>query len=435
MTEKHIIYEDDEIVVIERYINNDRLIMTFGDAVNLANGDNFYAEKPIIKHNISAISFMSKTKNWFPEKNMISAIQVILSKLKQFKVRICYGGSMGGYGALKYSKLLMADYVISFIPQWSINASEIIDPSYNHYYLDQKNSNMAIKFSDLAGKIYIVIDPDYKADMMHLDKIKKLNYPIEVINCMSSDHHVTSILAGSEFFIKIVNFVTGYDTTINIKKSIRHIRKNHDMVNSIIINRAMKKHPKMLFNILKKLSPEAEIFNKKSFLKDIENFFLINFYLFDKFEIFDQLQKLKLINRFFIRLSAFNCFDGNHLRDFRGKQLVYNCLNNKLELREVERVNKLSFLIPISINNDLELLSINIDNKNFPIVLNQNNDLFIPIDDFNNLNFVHKFLVCFKKQDYYVITSNQFYMTALPNGQCTFRTINILAWEQFYPFV
>src|SRR5271168_4492658 len=97
------------------------VLITFGDLIMLASGLNFFAEAPTTKSEISCVGIMAKKGNWYPVESLKAAATALASIIQGYDRRITYGGSMGGYAAIKFSRLLGATEVISLCPQWSID--------------------------------------------------------------------------------------------------------------------------------------------------------------------------------------------------------------------------------------------------------------------------------------------------------------------------
>ena len=123
--EKHIIFEDEQIRAIFLRGSSDELIFSFGDLITRAKGLSINAEKSLLKHDFNVIGIMPKQKSWFPESSMRQMFAEIEDLIAPFKTRIGYGGSMGGYAAIKYSNLLDLKRVVALVPQYSINPDDV----------------------------------------------------------------------------------------------------------------------------------------------------------------------------------------------------------------------------------------------------------------------------------------------------------------------
>lgn len=78
---------------------------------------------------------MPKQKSWFPQASMIELEKAISPILEGFKNIVGYGGSMGGYAAIKYSNLLNMNRVIAFVPQYSIDPEQVEDRRYAEFLM------------------------------------------------------------------------------------------------------------------------------------------------------------------------------------------------------------------------------------------------------------------------------------------------------------
>ena len=132
--EKHIIFEDDQIRVIFQPGSSRELIFSFGDLITRAKGLSINAEKSLQKYGFNVIGVMPKQKSWFPASSMQPMYQAIKPILEQFELRIAYGGSMGGYAAIKYANLFGFHRVVSMVPQYSIDPEDIVDTRYGMFF-------------------------------------------------------------------------------------------------------------------------------------------------------------------------------------------------------------------------------------------------------------------------------------------------------------
>lgn len=103
MMDKQIIFEDEQIRVIFLKGSSAELIFSFGDLITRAKGLSVNAEKSLHKFDFNVIGIMPKQKSWFPESSILAMMDSIQPVIAPFKARIAYGGSMGGYAAIKYS--------------------------------------------------------------------------------------------------------------------------------------------------------------------------------------------------------------------------------------------------------------------------------------------------------------------------------------------
>ena len=123
--DKHIIFEDGHIRAIFMKGSSQELIFSFGDLITRAKGTSINAEKSLEKFHFNVIGVMPKEKSWFPEASMRAMLAAIQDLIASFKIRVGYGGSMGGYAAIKYSNLLDLNRIVALVPQYSIDPEDI----------------------------------------------------------------------------------------------------------------------------------------------------------------------------------------------------------------------------------------------------------------------------------------------------------------------
>ncbi|MBF8765323.1 hypothetical protein IR009_08805 [Pseudomonas putida] len=248
-SKENCIYEDDEIEVFYHTGKSRYLLFTFGDLVTLADGKRFSADVPVKKLGLSCIGFMAKRGNWYPEDSMKKAAESVRSITTGYQHLIGYGGSMGGYASIKFSKLLGLTHSIAFCPQWTIDRKEChgINPGYQSYFKESM-SGMGIKGNEISGDVLVVYDPDHTRDAFHANMIKDV-YPSTVLQKFrSSDHHVTLILSGSknlELMLELV-FAGDYE---GFQCETSKIRRSHPRRAKILLSKASKKHPIFLSQV------------------------------------------------------------------------------------------------------------------------------------------------------------------------------------------
>ncbi|MFW1860189.1 hypothetical protein ACG9HZ_16925, partial [Acinetobacter defluvii] len=80
------------------------------------------------------VGIMPNQQSWFPASSMLALLEQLQPILKQFKKIVGYGGSMGGYAAIKYSKSLQMTRVVAMVPQYSLDPNEVEDKRYTDFY-------------------------------------------------------------------------------------------------------------------------------------------------------------------------------------------------------------------------------------------------------------------------------------------------------------
>lgn len=220
-----IIYDDDEIRVIWTPGQGQAAMITFGDAISFADGVKFFAEKPLKKLDMPAIGVMPKRANWFPAAAMLKAVEQIAPRLEGFATRLIYGGSMGGYAAIKFSRLLSATHVLALCPQWSIDKAEWtnFNPGWQEHFRSAL-TGMGIRADDVAGAIFIFSDPYDRHDRAHVAKILEQAPQARLIPVPFVRHDVTTAFAGSQNLDRLIAACRAQDVTALFRLS-RAIRR------------------------------------------------------------------------------------------------------------------------------------------------------------------------------------------------------------------
>lgn len=241
-----IVYEDAEIRVMYRGGGEEFLIISFGDLVTLADGMRFFADKPVHKTGLSCLGFMAKGGNWYPPDSVHKAIRASNLILTSFGKRITYGGSMGGYAAVKYSLALGATHVLSLCPQWSIDSDECggINPGWQGNF-NPSMRGMGVKAGDISGKIFVLSDLFHSRDRFHAVQMKKLGNNVNIINIPRVGHQITAMLAGTDRLLALIGACFS-DNADQIRLIANASRKRHDHRVREILNFARSRYPEKL---------------------------------------------------------------------------------------------------------------------------------------------------------------------------------------------
>lgn len=429
MNQKNIIFEDDAIRVVHHHGDSAVLIVTFGDRINLADGNRFYAEKPVSKFHFSCIGFMAKQANWFPQDSMQRAYAAISQLLNSYSRIVIYGGSMGGYAAIKYSKLLHATHVISFIPQWSIAPAdcEKNDMRYAPYFTENL-SDMSIKREDIQGEIYVFYDPYFPADTFHVKKIEAIYPALHPILVRFCKHDITAICAKSELFLNLIEGCLQHD----LDRIYHHIAKQRRVSQYRIrglLQYAIPKHPAYIGMLFDRLSEESrqslqfyrgEVLQLISVLAQrqhaVEPLIQQLGYLFSAQQRLDFQGKARLKHQP-------KCLLKNH----HGAFLGYDIIHQRLLFTTLEALQHNPTLVAVSIEGDYGVLSLAHGHTTRPIKFPDN-----PKVHDQKLN---PFVLYQNMGEYVVLINHEAYGTASRSGSLSFQVQHIKAWEQLttYP--
>jgi hypothetical protein len=245
-----VLYDDEEIRVIWSPGSSDFVMVTFGDLITLARDDRFFADVPLKKSGIPTIGVMAKRGHWYPSGCLHKASGFIRAKIDGYKTRIAYGGSMGGYAAVKFSGLLGTSHVIALCPQWSIDPAECrgVDCGWGNYFLPAMRG-MGIRAEDVAGEVFLFADALHARDMFHCRRIIE-NYPnTHFVNVPIVGHHVTTVFAGTGNLLHLIDACRTCDIAA-LRGFSRLTRKSHPIRLREILPHAIRKFPRLGIRLL-----------------------------------------------------------------------------------------------------------------------------------------------------------------------------------------
>lgn len=359
--DKQIIFEDEHIRAIFLPGDSNTLVLSFGDLITRASGLSINAEKSLIKYQYNVIGVMPKQKSWFPQASMIELAQAISPILEGFKNIVGYGGSMGGYAAIKYSNLLNMNRVIAFVPQYSIDPEHVEDRRYAEFFDAIANKDMQIQQQDVdAAREYVIVyDPYFSIDREHYLKIKELLPSLHTIHLPFTGHEALSVLASSSL---LHDFIEHDFDEIYFYQQVRKVKKQSKFYFRNVLAHVLTQHDEMLLKILRQNDFQLDERYFDNPLKQAITRSLIKTNQATEIDF----QKLGIkVQR--IQEDA-NYKEG--LQTSFGLVLVFNLINSKFESYTVDTLlaNK-SYLVPIvaeqtgvvhiELNNEIYLLAMN----------------------------------------------------------------------------
>lgn len=359
--DKQIIFEDEHIRAIFLPGDSNTLVLSFGDLITRASGLSINAEKSLIKYQYNVMGVMPKQKSWFPQASMIELAKAISPILKGFKNIVGYGGSMGGYAAIKYSNLLNMNRVIAFVPQYSIDPEHVEDRRYAEFFDAIANKDMQIQPQDVdAAREYVIVyDPYFSIDREHYLKIKELLPSLHTIHLPFTGHEALSVLASSSL---LHDFIEHDFDEIYFYQQVRKVKKQSKFYFRNVLAHVLTQHDEMLLKILRQNDFQLDERYFDNPLKQAITRSLIKTNQATELDF----QKLGIkVQR--IQEDA-NYKEG--LQTSFGLVLVFNLINSKFESYTVDTLlaNK-SYLVPIvaeqtgvvhiELNNEIYLLAMN----------------------------------------------------------------------------
>ncbi|WP_010113385.1 hypothetical protein [Acinetobacter sp. P8-3-8] len=405
--DKQIIFEDDHIRAIYLQGDSDTLVLSFGDLITRAKGLSINAEKSLMKYDYAVVGIMPKQKSWFPASSMSALLEQLQPILNQYKNIVGYGGSMGGYAAIKYARSLRMNRVVAMVPQYSIDPAEVEDKRYTDFYDAELNADMRIQAHDIVAdcEYIIVYDPYFENDKEHYLKIKPLIPQLHTLHLPYTGHDAIAVLANSALLHDFIE--RPYDQTY-FYKQIREVKKNSKFYYRSVIARLLGTHNEALGKILKGIDIQLDsAFFDASLKQTITRILLTNKRVDEQ-----DLQKLGIqVN------LAFE--DKNQLTDYYGNILVFNVITQKLESydQQVIDVNG-KYIIPLHVENS-GLAQVEIKKQTYLICMNDRRVTKLFKQD-DALSLDMNPIVIRKCADFYVLSYKDLYMSCDVQGQVSF---------------
>ena len=416
--DKQIIFEDEQIRAIYLKGTSDTLVLSFGDLISRAKGLAINAEKSLSKYDYSVVGIMPKEKSWFPASSMAALLLQLQPILQQYQRIVGYGGSMGGYAALKYSKLLNMDRAVAMVPQYSIDPEEVQDRRYTDFYDPQLNANMRIQPQDIAEtcEYIIVYDPYFENDKEHYLKIKPLIPQLHTLHLPYTGHDAIAVLASSAL---LHDFIEHPYEKAYFYKQIREVKKSSKFYYRSVVAHLLGTHNAALGKILKTIDLQLDSnFFDASLKQTITRILLTNKRVDEQ-----DLKKLGIQ----INLPFEN---KTQLQDSFGKVLVFNVITQKLESYDQQIIDiNGKYIIPLHVENSA-LAQVEIKKQTYLICMNDRRvTKLFKKDDALSLD-MHPIVI---KQcaDFYVLSYKNLYMACDVQGICSFESDTLQETSQF----
>lgn len=418
--DKQIIFEDEHIRAIFLPGDSNTLVLSFGDLITRASGLSINAEKSLIKYQYNVIGIMPKQKSWFPQASMIELAKTISPVLQGFKNIVGYGGSMGGYAAIKYSNLLNMNRVIAFVPQYSIDPTEVEDRRYAEFFDAVANKDMQIQPPDVdAAREYIIVyDPYFSIDREHYLKIKALLPSLHTIHLPFTGHEALSVLASSGL---LHDFIEHEFDEIYFYQQVRKVKKQSKFYFRNVLAHVLTHHDDMLLKILRQNNFQLDERYFDNPLKQAITRSLI------KAKQATELDFQKLGIKVQQTQQEVNYKEG--LQNSFGSILVFNLINSKFEsyALDVLLANK-SYLIPI-VAEHTGVVQIELNNESYLLGMNDRKVIKLFKREEPLTSDMSPFVIK-KYSDFFAISYKQLNLSCDEHGMCEFIEGSIQPTEQ-----
>lgn len=418
--DKQIIFEDEHIRAIFLPGDSNTLVLSFGDLITRASGLSINAEKSLIKYQYNVIGIMPKQKSWFPQASMIELAKTISPVLQGFKNIVGYGGSMGGYAAIRYSNLLNMNRVIAFVPQYSIDPDHVEDRRYAEFFDAVANKDMQIQLQDVdAAREYVIVyDPYFSIDREHYLKIKELLPSLHTIHLPFTGHEALSVLASSSL---LHDFIEHEFDEIYFYQQVRKVKKQSKFYFRNVLAHVLSHHDDMLLKILR------------------QNDFQLDERYFDnplKQAITRSLMKTKQATELDFQKLGIKVQQTQQevtykegLQNSFNSILVFNLINSKFEsyALDVLLANK-SYLIPI-VTEHTGVVHIELNNETYLLGMNDRKVIKLFKSKEPLTSDMSPFVIK-KYSDFFAISYKQLNLSCDEHGMCEFIEGSIKPTEQ-----
>ena len=205
------------------------------------------------KARLSAVFITPRLRTWYPLAHTEPCISAVRRFLGSREVTT-YGGSMGGYAAIKYARRLEARHVVAFAPQFSIDPAIIRNRAdiYTINFDPVLNSGMEIKPEDVGCPVDIVFDPTDENDREHFELIRR-RIPCRVIPVPNAGHGVEVLFSGGANSLGIVANLRA-DRLSDVRAMVRGGKRKSVWFHLSIFRKAVDRKPKTALWALDKAS-------------------------------------------------------------------------------------------------------------------------------------------------------------------------------------
>lgn len=150
------------------------------------------------KNNMPALFFYGRRNHWWQTPEMDEVIAELRRQriLSRYRTIVTYGMSMGGYGALMFSRRLGAQRVLAGMPQYSLDGSKV--PGEARWAADRQK--ITLRYDDMeeglitTGEVMVLFDPLFAPDRAHVDLLRR-HRPITALPVPFSIHGLGGVLS------------------------------------------------------------------------------------------------------------------------------------------------------------------------------------------------------------------------------------------------
>jgi glycosyltransferase involved in cell wall biosynthesis len=251
-TNKERVFENESIAVDLISIGSDKLAVTFQPYDYLGFEAKGFGENFFISLGYDVLCFKTTENDWYQTASIEDMTHLAEEYLQHYRLRVGYGSSMGGYGALYFAKALELNKVIAFSPQFSIESSSV--PFELRW--QENASSLSFNHTPMIGdddvEVFMLYDPINTLDQKHVNLIRSQFPTGQDIKLPFTGHPSISPLADCELLRHSLECLLD-DRGIDIQRTRRAIREmSQEYANNILKHGSFRRASKSarLFSIL-----------------------------------------------------------------------------------------------------------------------------------------------------------------------------------------
>ncbi|MEI4471615.1 tetratricopeptide repeat protein [Frigidibacter sp. MR17.24] len=193
-----------------------------------ANGRRAFARTLCDRLGLNLVAVVPRHPCWYPAAEMAAAAQLCRERLGLSTHRIAYGASMGGYGALRWGRILGASHALACNPQISIDPDDTgpADRRYHRHFDPALHAGMAITAAHLPETSAILYDPWFAPDRHNAEALRALG-PVHLLRAPHVAHGTPTCIRGSANALAIFESLIDGDIAAIQRRIARRRREDH----------------------------------------------------------------------------------------------------------------------------------------------------------------------------------------------------------------
>jgi acetyltransferase-like isoleucine patch superfamily enzyme/tetratricopeptide (TPR) repeat protein len=229
-----ILFRSEELVIHYEPRDSDTLLIAFGHA-GVPESAEIWAADVARSLGWSILGISPLRTSWYPASGLAGLPASVSALCATYRRRIAYGGSMGGYGAIKWGHLFAATMTVAGAPQISIDPGIIgFDRRWGSLFDHNLHHNVAIEAADIAAPTFILADHRAQEDWQHAQAIAALSERVHIFRVPSSDHVPLAAIAGSQIFGTFIDLLEHDEIDAAHRAMARHRRSIYARTANIV---------------------------------------------------------------------------------------------------------------------------------------------------------------------------------------------------------